>query len=146
MWNGKLYAHKSHRMTRQRAARLRRINLLIGMILVIAGVTGGFLLTFWVLVVLLPVTCVAASWMMAWTALRGREAHSIAAIVLTLLFLAWIGYFVQNGAQMPTWYGIFAMWSVLMIQAAVYLAALRRAANSAEMALTRATVPKPEGT
>lgn len=124
-------------MTRKRSANLRRINLLIGIVLIIAGVGGGFLLTFWLLVVLLPITCVAASWMMAWTALRGREAHSVAAIVLTMLFLAWFGYFLQNGAEMPTWYGIFLMWSALMIQAAVYLAAVRRAADAAQVTVTR---------
>ena len=118
-------------MTRKRSANLRRINLLIGTLLIIAGVGGGFLLTFWLLIVLLPVTCVAASWMMAWTALRGREAHSIAAIILTVLFLGWFGYFLQNGAEMLTWYGIFLMWSALMIQAAIYLGAFRRAADSA---------------
>jgi hypothetical protein len=133
-------------MTRTRSAKLRRLNLLIGMILVIAGVTGGFLLTFWLLVLLLSLTCVAASWIMAWTALRGREGHSIAAIFVTLLFLAWLGYFLQMGADMPMWYGVFLMWSLLMIQGAVYLLAVRRAANAAEMALSRAAVPEREGT
>ena len=133
-------------MTRKRAANLRRINLLIGTILVVAGVTGGFLLTFWILVVLLPVTCVAASWIMAWTALRGREAHSVAAIFLTLVFLGWCGYFLQYGAQMLTWYGILLMWSVLTIQAAIHLAAVRRATNSAELALTGTSLPEQERT
>ena len=131
-------------MNRKRSANLRRINLLIGMVLIIAGVAGGFLLTFWLLVVLLPVTCVAASWMMAWTALRGREAHSVAAIVLTVLFLAWLGYFLQNGAEMPTWYGIFLMWSVLMIQVAIYLSAVRRAANFADASVARAPLSQQE--
>jgi len=133
-------------MTRQRSANLRRIKVLIGLVLVIAGVGGGFLLTFWLLIVLLPVTCVVASWMMAWTALRGREGHSVVAIVLTLLFLGWFGYFLQNGPEMPTWYGIFLMWSLLMIQAAIYLSALRRAADSAHLALTRTTVAEHERT
>ena len=131
-------------MTRKRSANLRRINLLIGIVLIISGIAGGFLLTFWLLVVLLPVTCVAASWMMAWTALRGREGHSVAAILLTLLFLAWFGYFLQNGAEMPTWYGIFLMWSVLMIQAAVYLSAIRRATNLADVGVSGESLPQPE--
>ena len=133
-------------MTRIRSARLRRVNLLIGMVLVIAGVTGGFLLTFWLLVLLLSITCVAASWMMAWTALRGREGHSIAAIFVTLLFLAWFGYFVQKGADTRMWYGVSLMLSLLMIQGSVYVLAIRRAANSAEIALSRATLPEHEGT
>jgi hypothetical protein len=109
-------------------------------------VTGGFLLTFWLLILLFSVTSVAASWSMAWTALRGREAHSFAAILVTVLFLAWFGYFLQKGVETPMWYGISLMWSVLIIQAAVYLIAIRRAANSAEAALSRAAVPEHEGT
>ena len=132
-------------MTRRRSAHLRRINLLIGVILAIAGVTGGFLLTFWLLVLLLSLTSVAASWIMAWTALRGREGHSVAAILVTLLFLAWFSYFVQKGAQMPMWYGVFLMWSLLTIQAAVYFWAVRRAAVAAEMHLARASVSQQEG-
>ena len=112
-------------MTRKRSANLHRLNLLIGMILVIAGITGGFLLTFWFLIVLLPVTCVAASWMMAWTAIRAREGHSVAAIILTALFVVWFVYFVQNGAEMPTWYGILLMWTLLMLQGSFYLSANR---------------------
>jgi hypothetical protein len=120
-------------MPPNRSANLHRINLLIGGILIIAGLAGGFLLTFWFLVVLLPITCAAASWMMAWTALRGREGHTVAAIILTGLFLAWFAYFLKNGAEMPTWYGIFLMWTVLMIQAAVYLSANRPEPDSADV-------------
>ena len=133
-------------MTRKRSANLRRINLLIGGVLVIAGLTGGFLLTFWLLLLLLSVTSVAASWIMAWTALRGREVHSFTAILVTLLFLAWFGYFLQKGAETPMWYGISVMWSVLMIQGATYLWAIRRATHSAEMALSQAAVPERERT
>jgi hypothetical protein len=119
-------------MRPKRSGHLHRINMMIGVVLIVAGVTGGFLLTFWFLIVLLPVTCVAASWMMAWTALRAREGHTVTAVILTALFLGWFGYFLQHGAEMPTWYGIFLMWSLLMIQAAVYLSANRRAAESAD--------------
>src|SRR4051794_12553184 len=62
-------------MTRRRSAHLRRINLAIGGILVIAGLTGGYLLTFWFLIVLLPLTCIAASWVMVFTANRVRDVH-----------------------------------------------------------------------
>ena len=108
-------------MSRKRSANLRRLNLLIGTILVIAGITGGFLLTFWFLILLLPITCAATSWIMAWTAIRAREGHSVAAIILTVLFMVWFVYFVQNGAAMPTWYGIFLMWTLLMLQGAFYV-------------------------
>ena len=132
-------------MTRRRAAHLRRINLLIGTILILAGLAGGFLLTFWLLLLLLSATSVAASWIMAWTALRSREGHSVIAILVTVLFLAWFGYFLQQGAGTPMWYGISLMWSLLIIQAASYFLAIRRAANLADMASTRATLPEREG-
>jgi CDP-diglyceride synthetase len=112
-------------MTPRRSPHLHRINLLIGFILVISGVAGGFLLTFWFLILLLPITCVAASWMMAWTAIRAREGHSVAAMILTVLFGVWFVYFLQNGAEMPTWYGIFLMWTLLMLQGAFYLSGSR---------------------
>ena len=120
-------------MRPRRSANLRRINLLIGTILVIAGITGGFLLTFWFLIVLLPITCVAASWIMAWTAIRAREGHTVVAMILTAVFLVWFGYFLNNGTEMPTWYGIFVMWALLMIQAGFYLPANRFESDSADV-------------
>jgi hypothetical protein len=112
-------------MRPRRSANLRRINLLIGAILIVTGVTGGFLMTFWFLIVLLPITCVAASWIMAWSAIRGREGHTIGAMLLTVLFLAWFSYFLNNSFEMPTWYGIFLLSALLMIQAGFYLSANR---------------------
>jgi hypothetical protein len=110
---------------------LRRINLLIGAVLVCAGIAGGFLLTFWFLLLLLPITCVASSWIMAWTAVRAREGHSVMAIILTAVFAVWFAYFLQNGTEMPTWYGIFTMWTLLIVQAAIFVSANRQV-NSAE--------------
>lgn len=112
-------------MTSRRSPVLRRINLLIGLVLAIAGLAGGFLLTFWFLILLLPTTCVAASWMMAWTAVRAREGHSVTAIILTGVFVVWFAYFLQNAAAMPTWYGILLLWTLLMLQGAFYLSANR---------------------
>lgn len=105
---------------------LRKINLLIGAVLVVAGIAGGFLLTFWFLIVLLPVTCIAASWMMAWTAVRAREGHTVAAIILTTVFVGWFVLFIEHGVEMSTWYGILIMWSVLLLQAAIFLSATRQ--------------------
>jgi hypothetical protein len=119
-------------MTRQRSATLRRINLMIGTVLVVAGVAGGFLLTFWFLVLLLPMTCAAASWMMAWTSIRSREGHTIIAIILTALLLAWFVYFLQNGAATLTWYGILIMWTLLAVQAAIFLSVNRPQIDSAD--------------
>jgi len=116
-----------------RSSNLRKINLAIGMILIVAGVAGGFLLTFWFLVILLPITCVAASWMMASTVRPGQEAHIVGAILLTALFLAWLWFFLQNGAEMPTWYGIFLMWAMMMIQAAIYLSTKPREAEPVDI-------------
>ena len=120
-------------MTSRRSPNLRRINLTIGAILVVAGLAGGFLLTFWFLVLLLPITCVAASWVMASTVRPGQEAHVVGATILTAVFIAWLWYFVRNGAEMPTWYGIFVMWMLLMIQAAVYLARRPREIETADL-------------
>jgi hypothetical protein len=104
-------------MPPSRSRHLHRINLLIGAILVVAGVTGGFLLTFWFLVVLLPITCVAASWVMTLTVPPRHDMHIIGTLTLTALFFAWLFYFIQHGAEPPTWYGIFVIWGIAMIQA-----------------------------
>jgi CDP-diglyceride synthetase len=120
-------------MRTTRSANLRRINLLIGAVLTVAGVAGGFLLTFWFLVILLPLTCIAASWMMAATAQRARDVHIVATPILTGLFLLWLLYFLQNGAAEPTWHGIFLIWILLMGQVAVYLAANRQQQDPADM-------------
>ncbi|HEY4283780.1 MAG TPA: hypothetical protein VGM62_12015 [Chthoniobacterales bacterium] len=120
-------------MPSRRSPNLRRINLLIGAILIVAGVTGGFLLTFWFLIVLLPITCVCASWMMASTVQRGQEAHIIGALLLTTLFVAWLGYFLVHGAERLTWYGIFLIWALLLIQGALHLSANRPATDVARI-------------
>ncbi|MFL6515192.1 MAG: hypothetical protein ACJ8M1_09240 [Chthoniobacterales bacterium] len=119
-------------MRSRRSLHLRRLNLLIGAVLVIAGLTGGFLLTFWLLIVLLPLTCIGASWTMVFTARRARDVHILAAPILSGLFLLWLGYFSRYGAEMPTWYGIFMICALLMGQAAVYLAAIRQQDDSAD--------------
>jgi CDP-diglyceride synthetase len=119
-------------MRKRRSPHLRRLNLLIGAILVIAGLTGGFLLTFWLLIVLVPLTCIAASWTMVFTARRARDVHFLAAPILSGLFLLWLAYFAQYGAEMPTWYGIFMISALLLGQAAVYLAAIRQQDDSAD--------------
>src|SRR5438128_580477 len=118
-------------MVKKRSANLRRLNLLIGGILVIAGIAGGFLLTFWLLVVLLPITCVCASWMMASTVRPGQEIHVIGAVVVTMLFVGWFGYFLFNGAEMLTWYGIFVIWAMLLAQTAFHVSLNRPAADTA---------------
>jgi hypothetical protein len=120
-------------MASQRSPYLRRINLLIGVILIFVGVAGGFLLTFWFLVILLPITCVCASWMMASTVQRGQEIHIIGALLLTMLFVAWLGYFLLHGAEMLTWYGIFLIWALLLAQAALHLSGNRRATDVARI-------------
>lgn len=120
-------------MMPQRSSNLRKINLAIGIVLIVTGVAGGFLLTFWFLVILLPITCVGASWMMASTVRPGQEAHIVGAILLTTLFLAWLWFFLQNGAEMPTWYGIFLMWALMMIQAAIYLSTKPREPESVDI-------------
>ena len=120
-------------LTSRRSTNLRKINLTIGAILVVTGVAGGFLLTFWFLIMLLPITCVGASWMMASTVRPGQEAHVVGAILLSALFAVWLWYFLQNGAEMPTWYGIFLMWTLLMIQAAIYLSTKPDEARSADV-------------
>jgi hypothetical protein len=108
-------------MNPRRSASLRRINIVIGAVLLVTGISGGFLLTFWFLIVLLPVTCVGASWMMASTVRPGQEGHVIGAVLLTALFLAWLCYFLQNGVKMPTWYGLLAMSALMIIQAAIHV-------------------------
>jgi len=109
-------------MTFRRSSNLRRINLIIGAILVIAGVAGGYLLTFWLLILLLPTMCVAASWMMASAVRPGQEMHVVAAMIVTAVFVAWLWYFIRHGTEMLTWYGIFSMCGLLILQAAIYLA------------------------
>lgn len=116
---------------RRRSGNLRRVNIAIGAILLVTGIAGGFLLTFWFLVVLLPIVCVSASWMMAWTTQRTRELHAVAAVIITAVFLAWLCYFFQYGAEMFTWYGIFLMWTLLIAQTALYLSAKRSESDSA---------------
>jgi CDP-diglyceride synthetase len=123
-------------VTSRRSTTLHNINIVIGITLIIAGVAGGFLLTFWLLVVLLPLTCVAASWMMTFTARRARDVHLVATPILTGLFLLWLTYFLQNGAQEPTWYGIFLIWLLMMGQVAVYLAANRTQVDPANASST----------
>ena len=119
-------------MRNRRSPHLRRLNLLIGAILVIAGLTGGFLLTFWLLIVLVPLTCIAASWTMVFTARRARDVHFLVAPILSGLFLLWLAYFAQHGVEMPTWYGIAMISALLLGQAAVYLAAIRQPDDSAD--------------
>jgi len=122
-------------MTFRRSSNLRRINLTIGVILVIAGVTGGYLLTFWFLMLLLPITFVAASWMMASTVRPGQEAHVVAAMIVTAVFIAWLWYFIRHGAEMLTWYGIFSLCGLLMLQATIYLARRPREVETTDLDL-----------
>ena len=122
-------------MTFRRSSNLRRINLAIGAVLVVAGIAGGYPLTFWFLMLLLPTMCVAASWMMASTVRPGQEAHVVGAIILTAVFIAWLWYFVRNGAEMLIWYGIFSMCGLLMLQAAIYLARQPREVETTDLDL-----------
>jgi hypothetical protein len=117
-------------MPLHRSRNLHRATITIGLILLISGITGGFLLTFWFLVVLLPVICVSASWMMAWTTQRSRELHAVAAMILTAVFCAWLFYFFQYGAEDYSWYGILLMCTQLVAQTALYLSANRSESNS----------------
>jgi len=122
-------------MTFRRSSNLRRINLTIGAILVIAGVAGGYLLTFWLLMLLIPITCVAASWMMASTVRPGQEMHVVAALIVTAVFVAWLWCFIRQGAEMLTWYGIFSMWGLLILQAAIYVARQPREVETTDLDL-----------
>lgn len=122
-------------MTFRRSSNLRRINLTIGVILVIAGMAGGYLLTFWFLMLLLPITCVAASWMMASTVRPGQEAHVISAMIVTGVFVAWLWHFIRHGADMFTWYGIFSIAGLLILQAAVYVARQPREVETTDLDL-----------
>ena len=119
-------------MRTRRSAHLRRINLVIGAVLTLAGITGGFLLTFWLLLVLLPLSCIAASWTMIFTAQRARDVHLVSAPILTGLFVLWLTYFVQHGPQLPVWQGMFLICFLSMGQIAVYLAANRQTADAVD--------------
>jgi len=122
-------------MRLRRSSNLRRINLAIGVMLVIAGVAGGYLLTFWLLMLLLPITCVAASWMMASTVRPGQEAHVVAAMIVSAVFVTWLWYFVRQGAEMLTWYGIVSMLGLLILQGAMFLARQPREVETTDLDL-----------
>ena len=95
----------------------------------VAGITGGFLLMFWLLIILLPLSCIAASWMMAFTAQRARDVHIVTTPFLTGLFVLWLMYFLQHGPEQATWQGMAMICVLLMGQGAVYLAANRQPAR-----------------
>ena len=122
-------------MVPRRSLSLRRVNVLIGSVLTVAGLAGGFLLTFWCLVILLPLTCIGASWIMAFTAQRARDVHIVTTPILTGLFVLWLLFFLQNGVELPTWSGMLVIWLLLMGQVAVYLAASRQETDSADARL-----------
>ena len=103
---------------------------MVGAVLTVAGITGGFLLTFWILVVLLPLSCIAACWMMLFTTQRAREVHVVSAPILTGLFVLWLVYFAQHGPAQPVWHGMFLICFLSMGQLAVYLAANRQTADA----------------
>ena len=116
-------------MRTRRLARVRRISLAIGAVLTVAGITGGFLLTFWLLIILLPLACIAASWTMIFTAQRARDVHVVSAPILTALFVLWLTYFAQNGPSRPVWHGMFLICFLSLGQLAVYLASNRQTAD-----------------
>jgi CDP-diglyceride synthetase len=98
--------------------------------LAIAGISGGFLLTFWFLVVLLPLTCVAASWIMALTSRQLRTLHLVGAPVLTLVFALWLASFLQGQFEDSTWYGILLIWCLTMLQAGAFITGNRDIAET----------------
>lgn len=117
-------------MRARRREQVRKINFLLGALLTIAGITGGFLLMFWLLIILLPLSCIAASWFMVFTTQRARDVHVVSSPILTGLFVLWVTYFVQHGPAMPVWHGMLLICLLSAGQLAVYLAANRRTAGA----------------
>jgi hypothetical protein len=119
-----------------RRAQVRKINFLLGAFLIVAGITGGFLLLFWLLVILLPLSCIAASWFMMFTTQRARDVHVISSPILTGLFVLWLTYFIQHGPAMPVWHGMLLICVLSAGQVAVYLAANRPTGDAIDTTLT----------
>ena len=93
----------------------------MGLIMIVCGLVGGFVFGFAVLLVLLPTTCICASWMMTLLASRFRPLHFIIALVLTALFLSGLSYFLANGIEMFIWDGILGLWLIVMMQASLFI-------------------------